>query len=290
VLSTLERDSDVVASVIKAAGSKIVASVSEKDGNVPAAVSRDVDRNRARAIANFDAKFSSSMRAEFDALVAEYGTSVSEPEAWVNDPDSPATTIDASPDAESRLERSGREAAKAGARGMREWIGKVASSGSEQGSMASNIATRINKSRAGQKLLDVGEKVSNGTGKFRPRGRGKAADKVAKTAGKTQWALIVIGPLIDLTGVVQDQVKRVKIDKHRKRIRSQFDQEALRTRSALADAGTQRLSEWIVGVEQSLRDLTSQGAQISAERETALGGIKSLRDEAEKLVRIAPGP
>ena len=37
-------------------------------------------------------------------------------------------------------------------------------------------------------------------GKFKPWGRGKAADKVAGAAGKLQWAALVIGPALDLEG------------------------------------------------------------------------------------------
>ncbi|GAA3822899.1 hypothetical protein GCM10023083_65280 [Streptomyces phyllanthi] len=77
------------------------------------------------------------------------------------------------------------------------------------------------------------------------------------------------------------------INKHRKMIRDHFDEEALRQRTGLTDAGKQHLREWIAEVEQSLSGLTNQGAEISTARETALEGIKSLRDEAEKLVRPA---
>jgi signal recognition particle receptor subunit beta len=291
VLSALGRERDVVASVIRAAGSKSADGVSEKDGIVPTDVARDVGEALARAMNEFDTKFSSSMRTAFDALVAEYGTDVPEPRAWVNDLDSPETTIDVPPDGESRFGRVVREGAekgmKAGARRIQEWIGNVAASGSEQGSAASDIATRINKIRVGQKVLNVGKKVSGETGKFKPWGRGKAAEKVACTAGKAQWVLAVMGPLIDLNSVARDWDERKKLGGHRKTIRRHFDEEALRTRNALDDSGTRHLNEWIVEVEQSLSGLTNQGAEISAERETALRGIKSLRDEAETLVRPA---
>ncbi|WP_432174091.1 GTPase [Streptomyces sp. Tue6028] len=289
VLSTLERESEAVASVIRAAGSKSADGVSEKDGNVPTDVARDVSGELAREMAKFDTNFSSSMRAAFDALVAEYGTDVPEPKAWLNDLDSPETTIDASPDGESRFERAVREGvekgAKEGVRRAQEWIGKVAASGSGQGSVASDFATRINKNRVGQKLLNVGKKVSDETGKFNPWGRGKAAEKVSNTASKAQWVLAVMGPLIDLKSVAHDWGERKRIDEHRKTIRRHFDEEALRTRSALDDSGTQHLNEWIVEVEQSLSGLTDPGAEISAERETALGAIKSLHCEVGKLVR-----
>ncbi|WP_331449217.1 GTPase [Streptomyces prasinus] len=293
VLSTLERESDVVASKLKAAGSKLAAGISEKDGNAPADVAGDVAGELVRASTEFDAKFSSSVRTAFDALVAEYGTDVPEPEPWVNDLGSPETTIDASPDDESPFARAVREAAekaaKAGTRKMHEWIGKVAAGGSEQGSAASNVVTWLNKSRVGQKLLDAKGEMTNGVGKFKPWGKGKAANKVVSAAGKVQWALAVMGPVMGLKSVAQDQGKWMTINKHRKMIRDHFDEEALRQRTGLTDAGKQYLSEWIAEVEQSLRGLTNQGAEISAERETALEGIKSLRDEAEKLVRQAAG-
>lgn len=291
VLGTLERESDVVASKIRTAGGRTAAGVSEKDGVVPVDIARAVSEELVRASTDFDAKFSSSMRSAFDALVAEYGTGVPEPEAWVNDLDSPEATIDATPGDASPFERAVREAAgkaaKAGARTMHEWIGKVAAGGSGSGARASNIATRLNESRAGQRLLDAGGKITNGVGKFRPWGKGKAANKVASTAGKVQWVLAVMGPLMDLKSVAQDQGKWRTISNHRKMIRDHFDEEARRQRTSLTDAGEQHLSEWIAEVEQSFSGLTKQGAEISAERETALEGIRSLRDEAEVLVRRA---
>lgn len=291
VLSTLERESDVVASKIRTAGSRTAAGVSEKDGVVPVDVARAVSEELVHASTDFDAKFSSSMRTAFDALVAEYGTGVPEPDAWVNDLDSPEATIDASPDDASPFERAVREAAekaaKAGARKMHEWLGKVAAGSSESGNAASDIAAWLNKRRVGQKVLDAGGKITNGVGKFKPWGKGKAANKVASTAGKVQWVLAVMGPLMDLKSVAQDQGKWMTINRHRKMIRDHFDEEAHRQRTSLTDAGEQHLSEWIAEVEQSLSGLTKQGAEISAERETALEGIKSLRDEAEKLVRPA---
>lgn len=290
VLSALERASEVVTSKIKTAGGRAAAGVSEKDGVVPVGVARAVREELVHASAEFDTKFSSSMRAAFDALVAEYGTDVPEPDAWVNELDSPETRFDASPDGESRFERAVREGAekwaKEGFKRAQERIGKVAASGSKQGGEASNIATWINNFRVGQKMLNVGNKVSNDKGKFNPWGRGKAAEKVANTAGKAQWALTVMGSLIDLKSVVQDQGKRMKIDKRRKMIGRHFDEEALRTRGALDGSGTRHLNQWLVEVEKSLSGLTDPGAKISAERETALGAITSLRGDAEKLVRL----
>ncbi|MFG3031714.1 GTPase [Streptomyces sp. NPDC048253] len=291
VLSALERESEVVASKIRKAGGRAAAGVSEKDGVVPVDLARAVSEELVLTSTEFDAKFSSSVRTAFDALIAEYGTGVAEPEAWVNDLDSPETTIDTSRDGESPLARAVREAAekaaKAGAGKVHEWIGNVTTGGGAQGSAASAIATWLNKSQVGQKLLDPGGKITNGVGKFKPWGKGKAANKVASTAGKVQMVLAVMGPLMDLTSVAQDQGKWIAIKKHRKMISNHFDEEARRQRTRLTDAGEQHLSEWIPEVEQSLSGLTKQGAAISAERETALEGIKSLRDEAEKLVRPA---
>ncbi|MFI2414901.1 GTPase [Streptomyces sp. NPDC018947] len=291
VMSALERESEVVASKIRTAGDRTAVGVSEKDGVVPVDVARAISEELVRAGTDFDAKFSSSLRTAFDALVAEYGPGVPEPEAWVNDLDSPETTIDAAPDDASPFERAVREAAekaaKAGVRKVHEWIGKVAAGGSTSGNAASDIATWLNKSRVGQKVLDAGGKITNGVGKFKPWGKGKAANKVASTAGKVQWVLAVMGPLMDLKSVAQDQGKWMGINKHRKMIRDHFDEEARKQRTILTDAGEQHLSEWIAEVEQSLSGLTKQGAEISAERETALEAIESLRDQAEKLVRPA---
>ena len=102
-----------------------------------------------------------------------------------------------------------------------------------------------------------------------------------------QWALLVMGPLMYLKSVAQDQGKWKAINENRKTIRDHFDEAAHGQRTSLLDAGEQYLSEWIAEVEQSLSGLTKQGAEISAERATALEGIKSLRGEAEKLVRSA---
>jgi hypothetical protein len=291
VLSTLERESDVVASKIRTAGGKAATGVSEKNGVVPVDVARALTEELVHASNDFDAAFSTSVRTAFDALVAEYGTGVPEPGAWVNVLDSPEATIGASLDDASPFERAVREAAEkaaqAGARKLHEWIGEVAAGGSGSGSAASGIATWLNNSRVGQKALDAGGKITNGVGKFKPWGKGKAANKVASTAGKVQWVLAAMSPLMDLKSVAQDQGQWRTINKDRKMIRDHFDEEARRQRTSLADAGEQHLSEWIAEVEQSLSSLTKQGAEISTERETALEGIKNLRDEAEKLVRPA---
>jgi hypothetical protein len=222
-------------------------------------------------------------------LTVEYDSHVPSPATWANDLESRATTIDGSAADESRLERASKEAAKAGAKGTRAWIQKVAASGRGEGSTASKIATRINKSRIGQKVLDIGGKVSDGEGKFRPHGRGKASDKVVKTARTAQWAAMVIGPALDLGGVIDAQAKRKQIDDRRKRIKAQLDDEARTARSALAESGTQWINAWVSKVEQSLSDLTNQGIEISAERDHALREIERLRLEATELTKIARG-
>ncbi|MGA4902826.1 GTPase [Streptomyces griseoincarnatus] len=281
VLDILERESDVVASRIRTAGGRAADSVSEKNGVVPVDIAVAVTGELVDARTDFYVRFSSSVRAACDALVAEYGDGVPEPEDWVNDVDSPEATL-AAP-TESPYERAIREAAekaaKVGAGRLYEWIKKVAGS-SER---AADVADWLNKTRAGQKVLDAGGKITNGVGKFKPWGKGKAADKVAGWAGKVQWAVAVMGPVLDVKSVVQDQSKWMAINKRRQALRDHFTDVALGQRTDLADAGEQHLSEWIAEVERSLSDLTHTGAQIIAARETALTEIRSLRDEVEKL-------
>ncbi|MFF3350624.1 hypothetical protein [Streptomyces sp. NPDC002779] len=203
----------------------------------------------------------------------------------MNRVDSPEATL-AAP-TESPYERAVREAAekaaKVGAGRLREWLKTVADSRER----AADVAKWLNKTRAGQRVLDASGKITDGVGRFKPWGKIKAAEKVADTAGKVQWALAIMGPLTDLKSIAQDQSKRMAISKRRQALRDHFADMALRQRTGLADAGEQHLSEWFAEVERSLRDLTHPGAQISAARETALKGIKNLRDEAEKLARSA---
>ncbi|MFI0923398.1 GTPase [Streptomyces sp. NPDC021012] len=288
VRSALERESEVVASRITTAGDRAAAGVSEKDGIVPGHVAHAVQEELERASTEFDARFSTSVRTAFDALVAEYGTGVPEPESWVNGVEAPDPTIDASPGDASPLAQGAKEAAKkaakAGAAKAGEWIGKVADGGSGPGSAASAVVEKLSRNRVGQKILDAGEKVSDGVGKFKPWGKTKAAGKVAGAAGKVRWALTVMGPLTDLASVAQDQNKRMAVNRRRKQIRNHFDEEACEQRTSLTAAGERYLSEWIAEVERSLSDLMERGLKIKAEREAALTAIKGLRDEAEKLV------
>ncbi|MFF0429098.1 GTPase [Streptomyces sp. NPDC004520] len=283
VRSALERESEVVASRITTAGDRAAAGVSEKDGIVPAHVARAVQEELERASTEFDARFSTSVRTAFDALVAEYGTGVPEPESWVNGVEAPDPTIDASPGDASPLAQGAKEAAKKAAKAG-EWIGKVADGGSGPGSAASAVVDKLSRNRVGQKILDAGEKVSDGVGKFKPWGKTKAAGKVAGAAGKVRWALTVMGPLTDLASVAQDQNKRMAVNRRRKQIRNHFDEEAREQRTSLTAAGERYLSEWIAEVERSLSDLMERGLKIKTEREAALTKIKGLRDEAEKLV------
>jgi methyl-accepting chemotaxis protein len=90
---------------------------------------------------------------------------------------------------------------------------------------------------------------------------------------------------MDVKSIAQDQSKWKAIQKRRQALRDHFGDVALRQRTDLNDTGERHLSEWIAEVKQSLSGLTKQGAKISAARETALEGIRSLRNEAEKLVR-----
>lgn len=283
VLDTLERESEIVASKIRTAGGRAADSVSEKNGAVPLDIATAVTGELIDARIDFDVRFSSSVRTAFDALVAEYGDAVPEPEAWVNEVDAPEATL-AAP-TQSPYERAIREAAekaeKVGAKKLHSLIEKVAG----EPEAAAKIANWLNKTRAGQKVLDAGGKITDGVDKFKPWGRIKATKKVADAAGKVQWAVAVMGPLMDVKSIAQDQSKWKAIKKRRQGLRDHFADVALRQRTDLNDTGEQHLSEWIAEVEQSLSGLTKQGAEISAARETALEGIRSLRDEAEKLVR-----
>ncbi|WP_323184326.1 GTPase domain-containing protein [Streptomyces canus] len=283
VLDTLERESEIVASRVRTAGGRAADGVSEKNGAVPVDIATAVTGELIDARTDFDVRFSSTVRTAFDALVAEYGDAVPEPEAWVNEVDAPEATL-AAP-TQSPYERALREAAeraeKVGAKKLHALIEKVAG----EPEAAAKIANWLNKTRAGQKVLDAGGKITNGVDKFKPWGRIKATKKVASTAGKVQWALAAMGPLMDVKSIAQDQSRWKAIQKRRQALRDHFADVALRQRTDLNDTGEQHLSEWIAEVEQSLSGLTKQGAEISAARETALEGIRSLRDEAEKLVR-----
>ncbi|MFF7359601.1 GTPase [Streptomyces sp. NPDC008125] len=292
-LSGLERESEAVASRITTAGDRAASGVSEKDGAVPGHVARALQDELECAIAEFDARFDTLVRAEFDALVAEYGTGVPEPESWVNDLEAPdptvdASSVDASPDDTSPLTHGVKEAAKRAAKESaakaHQLLGKIADGGTGPGSAASAVVEKLSRNRVGQKVLDVGGKVSNGAGKFKPWGRTKAVGKVAGAAGKAQWALAVIGPLMDLSGVARDQSEWMGVNKRRKQMRKHFDEEAREQRTFLTAAGERYLSEWIDEVERSLDGLTEPGSRVETEREAALTAIRNLRGEAEKLV------
>ncbi|MGC9438003.1 GTPase [Streptomyces sp. WG5] len=288
VLDALERESEIVASRIRTAGGRAADGVSEKNGAVPVDIATSVTGELIDARTDFDVRFSSSVWAAFDALVAEYGDAVPEPEAWVNEVDASEATLAAPMESQSPYEQTIREAAekaaKVGAKKLHEWIGKVADEPEEA---AAKIANWLNKTRAGQKVLDAGGKITNGVGKFKPWGKLKATQKVASTAGKVQWAVTAMGPLMDVKSIVQAQSNWQAIKKRRQALRDHFADVALRQRTGLTDLGRQHLSEWVAEVEQSLSGLTKQGTEISLARETALEEIKGLRDEAERLIRPA---
>ncbi|MFF3895161.1 GTPase [Streptomyces sp. NPDC001812] len=284
VLDALERESESAASRIRTAGGRAADGVSERNGAVPVDIATAVTGELIDARTDFDLRFSSSVRAAFDALVAEYGDAVPEPEAWVNEVDVPEATLAAPMESpyEQAIREAAEKAAKVGAKKLHEWIEKVAG---EPGEAAAKIANWLNKTRAGQKVLDAGGKITNGVDKFKPWGKIKATKKVASTAGKVQWAVAAMGPLMDVKSIVQDQSNWKAIKKRRQALRDHFADVALRQRTGLTDLGRQHLSEWIAEVEQSLSGLTKQNAEISLARETALEEIKGLRDEAERLIR-----
>jgi signal recognition particle receptor subunit beta len=283
VLETLERESEIVASRVRTAGGRAADGVSERNGAVPVDIATAVTGELIDARTDFDIRFSSSMKAAFDALVAEYGDAVPEPEAWVNDVDAPEATLAAPTETpyERAIREAAEKAAKVGAKRLNAWIEKVAG----EPEAAAKIVNWLNKTRAGQKVLDARGKITNGVDKFKPWGRIKATKKVAGAAGKVQWAVAAMGPLMDVKSIAQDQSRWKAIQKRRQALRDHFGVVALRQRTDLNDTGERHLSEWIAEVKQSLSGLTKQGAKISAARETALEGIRSLRNEAEKLVR-----
>ncbi len=170
----LERESEIAASRIRTAGGRAADGVSEKNGVVPVDIATAVTGELIDARTDFDVRFSASVRAAFAALVAEYGEGVPAPEAWVNGADAPETTL-AAP-TESPYERAIREAAekaaKVGAKRLHEWLKKVAS---EPGEAAANVANWLNKTRAGQKVLNAGGKITNGVGKFKRGARSRRA-------------------------------------------------------------------------------------------------------------------
>ncbi|MDX3130921.1 50S ribosome-binding GTPase [Streptomyces europaeiscabiei] len=282
VLDALDRESEVVASRVRKAGNRAADSVSEKSGIVPVDIATAVIGELVDARTDFDVRFATSVRTAFDMLVAEYGGGVPEPEDWANDVDSPEVTLAAPTESpyEKAIREAAEKAAKMGAGRLHEWLKKVADSRER----AADVANWLNKTRAGQKVLDAGGKITDGVGKFKPWGKGKAANRVAGAATKVQWAMAAMGPLSDLKSIAQDQNKRRAVDKRRQALRDHFADVALGQRTDLADAGEQYLGQWIAEVEHSLSDLTHPGAQISAARETALKEIRRLRDETEKLV------
>ncbi|WP_186777524.1 GTPase [Streptomyces salinarius] len=287
VLKALERESEVVAARIRTEGGRIADSVSEKKGTVPTGIATDVAGKLVDSHTDFDISFSSATRAAYDALTAEYGEVVPEPEEWVNDvnpPEANPATPAKSP-LEEAVKKAAEQAAKQGAGKLSEWLRKIASD-KEQ---AAAVVDWLNKNKVGQKLLDSGGKVTNGAKKFKPWGKVNATNKVSNWAGKAQWAPVVMGPALDAVSIIKDQSNRMAVDKHRKDIRDHFANVALQQRDGLVDAGEEHLRGWIADVEHALGDLTRPGGQIGATREAALNEIRSLRDAANRLIEQAAG-
>ncbi|MGW5089053.1 GTPase [Streptomyces coelicoflavus] len=287
VLKALERESEVVAARIRTEGGRIADSVSEKKGTVPTGIAIDVTGKLIDSHTDFDISFSSATRAAYDALTAEYGDVVPEPEEWVNDvnpPEANPATPAKSP-LEEAVKKAAEQAAKQGAGKLSEWLRKIASD-KEQ---AAAVVDWLNKNKVGQKLLDSGGKVTNGAKKFKPWGKVNATNKVSSWAGKAQWAPVVMGPALDAVSIIKDQSTRMAVDKHRKEIRDHFANVALQQRDGLVDAGEEHLRRWIADVEHALGDLTRPGGQIGATRQAALKEIGSLREAANRLIEQAAG-
>ncbi|MFG3134479.1 GTPase [Streptomyces tendae] len=287
VLKALERESEVLAARIRTEGGRIADSVSEKNGTVPTGIATDVAERLVDSHTDFDISFSSSTRAAYDALTAEFGEVVPEPEEWVNDvnpPEANPATPTKSP-LEEAVKKAAEKAAKQGAGKLSEWLRKIATDKEK----AAAVADWLNRNKVGQKLLDSGGKVTNGAKKFKPWGKVNATNKVSNWAGKAQWAPMVMGPALDAVVIIKDQSNRMAVDKHRKEIRDHFAHVALQQRDGLVDAGAAHLRGWIADVEDALGDLTRPGGQIGASREAALEEIGSLRDATKKLIEQAAG-
>ncbi|MGV9619422.1 GTPase [Streptomyces tendae] len=287
VLKALERESEVLAARIRTEGGRIADSVSEKNGTVPTGIATDVAGRLVDSHTDFDISFSSSTRAAYDALTAEFGDVVPEPEEWVNNvnpPEANPATPTKSP-LEEAVKKAAEKAAKQGAGKLSEWLRKIATDKEK----AAAVADWLNKNKVGQKLLDSGGKVTNGAKKFKPWGKVNATNKVSSWAGKAQWAPMVMGPALDAAVIIKDQSNRMAVDKHRKEIRDHFAHVALQQRDGLVDAGAAHLRGWIADVEDALSDLTRPGGQIGATREAALKEIGSLRDATKRLIEQAAG-
>ncbi|MGW4022011.1 GTPase domain-containing protein [Streptomyces sp. NPDC005009] len=287
VLKALERESEVLAARIRTEGGRIADSISEKNGTVPTGIATDVAGKLVDSHTYFDINFSSSTRAAYDALTAEYGDVVPEPEEWVNDvnpPEANPATPTKSP-LEEAVKKAAEKAAKQGAGKLSEWLRKIAND-KEQ---AAAVVDWLNKNKVGQKLLDSGGKVTNGVKKFKPWGKVNATNKVSDWAGKAHWAATAMGPTLDAVSIIQDQSERMAVDRHRKKLRDHFANVALQQRDSLVAAGKQHLREWIAEVEHALGDLTRPGARIGAAREAALKEIGSLREAAKRIVEQATG-
>lgn len=287
VRKVLERESETVASRIRTAGHRAADNISKKNGTEPTDTLTAATEELVASHTDFDLAFSSATRKASDVLTAEYGEVVPEPEEWVNDVNPPEEYPVAPPKSplEETVRKAAEKAAKHGAGRLAEWLEKVATDKER----AAAVVDWLNKSRVGQKLFDPNGKLTDGVKKFKPWGKVKATEKVAGAAGKAQWARAVMGPAVDMMGVVKEQSERTAVDKRRKELREHFATVALQQRDSLVAAGELHLREWLTEVEHALSDLTHPGARIGAAREAALKEIGSLRDEAKKLVEQAVG-
>jgi hypothetical protein len=152
---------------------------------------------------------------------------------------------------------------------------------------AAAVVDWLNKSRVGQKLFDPNGKLTDGVKKYKPWGKVNAAKKVSKAAEKVQWATSVMGPAVEMFGVVKEQSDRAAVDKRRRELRDHYADVAVQQQDSLVAAGEQYLREWLTEVEDALDELTRAGTEIAGAREAALKEIGRLRDETEKLVERA---
>ncbi|WP_329523567.1 50S ribosome-binding GTPase [Streptomyces jietaisiensis] len=288
VRKALGRESEVLAARIRTAGSRIADSISEKNGTVPTDVATAAARELVHSHTDFDIALSQATRAAFDALTAEYGDVVPEPEEWVNGVNPPEAHPVAPPKSplEEAVRKAAEDAAKQGVGKLSEWFTKIASDKKH----AAAVVDLLNKSRVGQKLFDPSGKLTNGAKKFKPWGKVKATDKVSGWAtGTAKWAEAAVGPAGDTWSVIQDHSERAAVDKHRKKLRDHYADVALQQRDSLVNAGEQHLRTWIAEVEQALSGLVHPGAGVGAAREAALAEIGDVRDEVKRLIEHPAG-
>jgi signal recognition particle receptor subunit beta len=285
VRKTLERESETVASRIRTAGHRAADSISKKNVTDPTDALTAATEELINSHTDFDLAFSSATTEAFDALTAEYGEAVPEPEEWVNDVNPPEDHPAAPPKSplEESVRKAAEKAAKHGAGRLAEWLEKLA----KDKERAAAVVDWLNKSRVGQKLFDPNGKLTDGVKKYKPWGKVNAAKKVSKAAEKVQWATSVMGPAVEMFGVVKEQSDRAAVDKRRRELRDHYADVAVQQQDSLVAAGEQYLREWLTEVEDALDELTRAGTEIAGAREAALKEIGRLRDETEKLVERA---